>query len=227
MTALTDQTKADKKTTAVQRIFILEYTLLSRGHMDEYSEISHLIEQLVSGNDNAWSYFIKHYGRLIYKCINKVLSYHAQQEDKEDCFQEIIKLLLEDHCRRLKQVHSADERTFRSWLGVVANRNAMNFSVRKMKGSSPMPEDILDIIPDHTLAVDQEILRGEITNLINKSLSEQERLVMLFFLEGLTLKEIAEHMDLAIGKVFEIKKRAIDLMKDLIREIKGKKPKKS
>lgn len=185
--------------------------------MDEYSEISHLIQQLVSGSDSAWSYFIDHYGRLIYKCINKVLSYHAQQEDKEDCFQEIIKLLLEDHCRRLKQVRSTDERTFRSWLGMVSNRNAMNFSMRKMKVSSPspMPDEILDIMPDHTIAMDQEILRGEITSFINKKLSEQERLVMLFFLEGLTLKEIAEYMDIAIGKVFEIKKRAFDLMKDL------------
>ncbi len=105
--------------------------------MDKYSDIGCLIDELVSDNykikNEAWAYFIKQYGRLIYHCIKKILSYKAPQEDIEDCFQDIIRKLLKYGCRRIKEIHFSNEKAFRSWLGTVATRSAMNFSRRKKK----------------------------------------------------------------------------------------------
>ena len=79
--------------------------------MKNYSDISDLIAQLVIGDNEAWSYFLRQYGRLIYFFINK---YHrrASQEDKDDCFQEILKILLAKNCRRLQEIHTLEEYGF-------------------------------------------------------------------------------------------------------------------
>lgn len=182
--------------------------------MNEYSNIEYLIQQLISGNEDAWFYFIKRYSGLIYYCINRILNVNASKEDKEDCFQEILKAFIEDDYRRLKQIHSLNERSFCSWLGSVANRQTLN----KLRGKTKtffLPEEILDFLPDPSALPDTEALRGQIMDFIQDKLPEEERLVIMLSLNRLTLKEISQIMGLRVRQVFNIKQKAISKLKDL------------
>ena len=69
--------------------------------MSKYLDIRYLIQELVYGKEEAWCYFLKKYGQLIYFCINKVTNYHVSPDNLEDCFQEILRILLEDDCLQM------------------------------------------------------------------------------------------------------------------------------
>jgi RNA polymerase sigma factor (sigma-70 family) len=129
------------------------------------------------------------------------MSYNSSQEDRDDCFQEVLRVLIEEDYKRLKQIRSHDEKAFRAYLGVLTKRRTLNF-VRGIKESYSLPDEILNIIPDSNTLPDVEILRHQIIDIINQKLTDQERLVMFYILEGLTLEEISELMDLKLGTVF-------------------------
>lgn len=182
------------------------------GIVEDFADVGFLIKQLISGNEEAWSYFLKHYGGLIHYCINKIMSNHFSQEDRDDCFEEILRSLIEDNYRRLKQFRSKEKKAFCAWLGVLTKRGTLNF-IRGIRESYPLPDEFLSIIPDSSDPPDRETLRSQIMDIINRKLNDQERLVIFYILEGLTLEEIAELMGLKLGTVFNIKKKAISDLK--------------
>lgn len=182
------------------------------GRVKDFSDVECLIQQLISGNEEAWSYFLKHYGRLIHYCINKIMYHHFSQEDRDDCYEEILEALIEDDCKRLKQIRCMNQRAFRSFIGTLTKRRTLNF-IRGMKESYPLPDEFLSIMPDSSDPPDRETFRSQIMDMINRKLNDQERLVIFYILEGLTLEEIAELMGLKLGTVFNIKKKAISDLK--------------
>ncbi|MGA1865100.1 MAG: RNA polymerase sigma factor [bacterium] len=185
--------------------------------MKDFSDFGYLIEQLISGNNEAWTFFLKQYGRLIYYCIKKILKKGAHQEDLEECFQEIISVFLEDNCRRLKEVRTTDEKTFRSWLGMVSHRRAINFSNRKNRIHF-VSEEVLKWIPDKSINPDKEAFLRQIKGFFDENLDDREKLVTSYILDGLSLKKIAANMDLSISTVHNIKKKAIKKIKKFIQE---------
>ena len=152
---------------------------------------------------------------LIYSCINRAMNYRISQENLEDCFQEILRVLLEDDCRRLKEVRALEERAFCSWLSAVATRRTFNF-FRDIKESFQMPNEIICLIPDSSLSPDMEAFRIQLIEVIRKKLDPQEALVLQYFLDGLTLDEIAKLMDLGLTSVYNIKHRAISKIKRIL-----------
>lgn len=185
------------------------------GIVKDFSDVEYLIKQLISGNEEAWSYFLKHYGRLIHYCIKNIMGNHFSQEDRDDCYEEILKVLIERDYKRLKQIRYMDKKAFCSWLGILTKRRTLNF-IRGIRESYPLPDEFLSIMPDSSDPPDQEALRSQIMDIINWKLNDQERLVMFYILEGLTLEEIAKLMGFKLGTVFNIKKKAISDLKGFI-----------
>lgn len=190
----------------------------------DFSEFKYLIEQLISGNNEAWTFFLQHYGRLIYYCIKKILREDAHQEDLEECFQEIISVLLEDNCRRLKEIRTTDEKTFRSWLGMVVHRRAINFSNRKNRIHF-VSEEVLKWIPDKSINPDMEAFRRQLMGFFDEKLDDKEKLVIFYILDGLSLKKIAANMDFSISGIHNIKKSAIKKIKRFIQKSRTDKKK--
>lgn len=191
--------------------------------MNDFSDIGYLIQQLISGSNEAWSFFLKQYERLIYHCINKILDNNFSQEDRDDCFQEILRVLIEDDYKRLRQIHSLNDRSFRAYIGVLSTRRTFNFRRdrnRDKKKECLVPDYILNLIPDSSKHPDKEILLARIIDIIKHKLSAQEGLVVFYSWEGLTLEEISELMDIKPCTVFNIKQRAISKLKDFLRSDK-------
>lgn len=183
--------------------------------MSDYSDISYLIQELISFNNDAWEYFLRKYGRLVYKCINKYTGNHVSPETKDDLFQEVIALLLDNNGRRLKMIRHTEVKAFRSWLWMVTTRCTLNF-FRGEKEKELLPIDnieILDIAP----APDIEVFRRQLEEIITQKLDLKERLVILFILEGLILDEIAANMDISLATVYNIKVKAIAKIKKCLK----------
>lgn len=180
-----------------------------------YQDISYLIGGLVSGDNDAWVHFLEQYGRLIYHCINKIMGYTAYQEDKDECFEEIIKALIEDNYRRLRQVRSHEEKVFRSWLGSVTTRRAINF-IRVKKEINSLPEEMFELIPDRGAGPDMAVFLSQIIDCIEEKLDAKEGLVLSYLLEGLNLEEIAEIMGYGVTSIYNIKENAISALRNLL-----------
>lgn len=183
--------------------------------MSDYSDIRYLIQELTSFNNAAWEYFLRKYGRLIYKCINKFTGSRVSLETKEDIFQEVIALLLENNGRRLKMIRHTEEKAFRSWLWMVTTRCTLNF-FRGVKGKELLPIDNIEIL-DISPAPDMEAFRRQLGEIITQKLDIKERLVIHYILEGLILDEIAANMDISVATVYNIKEKAIAKIKKCLK----------
>ncbi|MBN2372495.1 sigma-70 family RNA polymerase sigma factor [bacterium] len=183
--------------------------------MKMYQDISYLLGKLVSGDNDAWVHFLQHYGRFIYHCINKIMGYTAYQEDKDECFEEIIKAMIEDDYRRLKQVRSHEEKVFRSWLGSVTTRRAINF-IRVKKEINSLPEEMFELIPDKGAVPDMTVFLSQIIDYIEGQLNPKEGLVLSYLLEGLNLEEIAKIMGYGITTIYNIKENAFSALRNFI-----------
>jgi len=181
--------------------------------MSDYSDIRYLIQELISFNNDAWEFFLRKYGRLIYKCINKFTGSRVSPETKDDIFQEVIALLLDNNGRRLKMIRHTEEKPFRSYLWMVTTRCTLNF-FRGEKELLPFDNiEILDISP----APDIKVFRRQLEEIITQKLDLKERLVILFILEGLILEEIAANMDISVATVYNIKQKAIAKIKKCLK----------
>lgn len=179
--------------------------------MDDYTNIKYLVDQLISSNNNAWSYFLKEYGRLIHSAINRTIyryGYNSTPSDREDCFQEILRLLLEDKCRRLRKVCYFEEKIFCSYLYTVAKNLIINFFNRR-KLLLQLPEETMNIIVSKDDPPDTETFRKQLKDLIKRLEDRKMRLVLLYFLDGMTLCEISELMNIPISTLNDMKQKGI------------------
>ncbi len=167
---------------------------------------------------------IRKYSRLIYYCINQAifnLGYHTSPEEQDDCFQEVIIRLLENNCKRLKNINSYEDKAFRSYLGVMTYRCTLNY-FRGTKESIPLPEEMLCLIADPSSSPDQEAFRKQLIDIIASKLNPRETLVILYFLDGLTLAEVAQFMKISITTVHKLKDRAISTIEKILKGEKNK-----
>lgn len=180
----------------------------------DYSDIKYLIQELTSFNNEAWEYFLRKYGRLIYKCINESADHNVSQETREDIFQEVIALLLDNNGKKLKMVNHKEEKPFRSYLWMVTHRHTHNFfrGKKKKKERELLPIDNIEIL-DISPVPDTEVFRRQLEKIIAQKLDLKERLVVLYFLEGLILAEIAANMDISLATAHNIKEKAISKIK--------------
>ncbi len=176
--------------------------------MDDLFDINFLIHQMISLDDEAWSYFHKEFGGLIYYCIKKVKPNCVPQAELDDCYQEIVKLLLNNNCKILKEIRAIDKRSFCSWLGVVATRRSHNF-FRGINELSLLPDDISEIIYNPSQSLDAKVLMKEIKGMIKEKINKREQIVMFHLLDGFTLKDISQLMGVSITNVHKIKDNAI------------------
>jgi len=187
--------------------------------MADYTDIGYLIQKLASLESGAWEYFLKKYGGLIYKCIGKYTLSQGQQGIREEIFQEVIILLLDDNCRRLREIRNPLEKVFISWLWMVTIRHTLNFiRGERARGDKEWLSsdhiEVLNISPPQ----DKETFRRQLENIVIERLDPREQLVILLTLEGLTLEEIAGHMDISLTAAFNLKKKGVEKIKKYLEE---------
>jgi len=196
--------------------------------MSDCSDIKSLIEQLTAGSEAAWSFFLKQYGGSIAKCVNNIMYAYAQ-EDRDNCFLHILIRLKEDEYRRLKLVRNHNEGAFRNFLKTLSKNFTRNYirdylDKGKRQEILYMDHDILEKIHDsiyeRPLSPDDEVFQRELREIINRFLEilpERERLLIHYFLEGLTWQEIGHIMEFEPEKIYPFKEKVFSKIREFLR----------
>lgn len=175
-----------------------------------------IVRQVKSGETELFGVLVKRYEAKISRYARKFLSnYH----DIEDMVQEIF-------IKTYANIQSFDtSRKFSPWLYRIAHNEFIN-AIRK-KGKEPLPFFDLDILFPHIVSkehADKEIKEEEMRRMIDSCLDQispryREPLI-LYYLEDLSYKEIADVLQAPVSTVGIRLKRAKEIVKNLCQRLK-------
>lgn len=168
-----------------------------------------------AGDIDFFGVLIRRYKEKMIRYARKFLSDH---EDINDIIQEIF-------IKAYANIQSFDtKRKFSSWLYRIAHNELVNALKKRKKNTLPLFE--LDTFLPHGLQDDslsQNIDRQDIQKMINKCLDRLEpkyrEPIILYYLEDLSYKEIAEVMRVPISTVGIRIKRAKEIMKSIFKKL--------
>lgn len=165
---------------------------------------------------------IEFFGILIERYEDKIRRYSRKflydYEDINDVLQDIF-------IKTYKNIQSFDtKKKFSSWLYRIAHNELINKLKKRKKKILPLFD--LDVFLPHGLhdnTLEQSINRHDVHNMIDKCLNQLElkylEPIILYYLEELTYKEIADVMQIPISTVGIRIKRAKEIMKKICKKL--------
>jgi len=168
-------------------------------------EIVNLIQ---SGESDPFGVLIKRYEDKMRRYAKKFL---ADKEDVEDIIQEVF-------IKTYRNIQGFDvKRKFSPWLYRIAHNELVN-TLKNKKRILPLFD--LDVFLPHSLkdnSLEKEIEKNDIKEVIDECLNLLElkyrEPVILYYLEGLNYKEIADIMQIPVSTVGVRIKRAKEMLK--------------
>jgi len=183
---------------------------------DRYSPEKHLVDRILSGNEAAFTEFMRRYKGLVAHIVYRMVDNDA---DREDLHQEIW----------LKIFKNLQHFQFRSllstWVGRIAYNAAINY-LRKSK--TPLYNDIInseeerDTISDNinTVSPEQSVTNAELRHTVESAirrLSPRFRMIItLYHLDEMNYRQIGEITGLPEGTVKSHLFRARKTLKTLL-----------
>lgn len=177
-------------------------------------EEERLVQQCLSGDQQAWAELVRSYRGLIYSIA---LRYGAKPHDAADIFQAVCLEVF----KGLAQVRNAA--SLRSWVITVTRRQAYRW---KSRLSHDVELDAMDmemaegiaVAPENSDQLQQEEL---VHKAIERLLPRNAELVRLLFFEhpALPYTEIARRVGLATGSIGLIRARCLSKLRRTLTEI--------
>ena len=167
---------------------------------DPLPEDRALVSQVIAGDRDAFGVLVRRYERAVRTvCWSVLRDHHLASDAAQDAFVEAFRGL-----SRIK-----DPAAFAPWVITIARNRALSLS-RGRKAQSPLPPDLPDRQP---LPNDEELL------LMVANLPEQERLVvMLRFLEGYAVNDVARILGRPPGTVTKQLSRAYERLRTALED---------
>lgn len=173
-----------------------------------YEELNKIIALAKTNNDDA----MVELSEYVYSRVYSYVYYRVNhREDTEDLVSEIV----------LKVIRALPKQrgNFNAWIYKIAKNAIIDFYRRRGVRSETSLSEIPYDIPDQSTPVSEIILTKE---KLRKALSilteEQQRVIILKFIEGYTNPEIAETMGKSIGAVKLLQFRALKSLKEFFKK---------
>lgn len=176
-------------------------------------EVVRLVQR---GEINLFDFLIKRYEKKMRTYARHFLS---DREDINDVLQEIF-------IKAYRNIRSFDaERKFSSWLYRIAHNEFVNALKKRKKRTVPLFE--LDVFFPHYVrdnkSLSQQINQKEMREMLDKFLDKLElkyrEPIILYYLEELSYREIADVMRIPVSTVGIRIKRAKEIMKSISKEL--------
>jgi RNA polymerase sigma factor (sigma-70 family) len=171
----------------------------------------------------SWQSFVGQWTPL----LTRVARYNSDNQDEAmDAYAYMLDRLSENDCRRLRSYSPFEEASFSTWLTSVAKRLCVDHRRCRYGRSRPTvhPEDSsfvirtqlyhmnasldLDDLADNRAelafyALEKDEVLKALVRLLEELTASQRRLLFLRFCEGMSAREIADHLDLCpTGQVY-------------------------
>ncbi len=171
-----------------------------------------LVSCLISGDKGAWNKFVNKYGDTVYKVA---LSVTNNPSDADDLVQDLFLGLYKNNCQRLAGFQGRS--SLKTWLRTVCTRLALDFIESKGRYKR-----LKERLAEHEYSKmvgknphDPEL--GERIRLALRKLNERDRtLLILFYFEELSYKEISDVMSMPVNSVSPLLIRAKEHLQKLL-----------
>lgn len=177
-----------------------------------------LVENYLNGDESALEKLINKYFSLIYNYISRLIS----KDEADDLVQDVF-------VRVWKNIKKIDfnKASFKTWIFAIA-RNATVDYFRKKK-SIPFSsldkdgEPFSETIVDESLLIEQDILKTEDLNVLNKALNKIDEkyreILILYYQEDMTFKEIGQLLNKPLNTVKSYHYRAVLKLRDFLQDM--------
>jgi RNA polymerase sigma-70 factor, ECF subfamily len=199
-------------------------TILSAAALPSYvpSDDCLLVAGLLADDPRAWSEFNQRFGRLIDRCIRRVLGRFSYANGDEEVREVNATLCLQLLARDKYKLRSYNEQRgtkFSTWLGLLANHAAYDY-LRSRRRDPQLREVDCDLCdesvpnPFDACAAREE---AERVSQLLASFSEKDRqFVILYFSEGLEPEEVAREMGISVKTVYSKKHKIRARLEELV-----------
>lgn len=169
-----------------------------------------IVEEVLSGNTQAFAIIVKNTERLVAQIVRKMTS---SEEDQKDLAQDIY----------LKAYQNISSFKFHSklstWIGTIAYHTTLNYLEKKKISLYD-----IDLMHENKFAhsenVEKEIFKNETAEILNNEINKlpplYKTLISLYHIEELPIKELAEITNLPEGTIKNYLFRARKILKDNI-----------
>ena len=180
-------------------------------HEDPIDEPA-FVRELIAGSEAAWRAFDARYGRLVVRCIGRVVARFASvasSEDVPEVYATLVAQLLANDRQKLRAFDPSRGTRFSSFVGMLALNATYDHlrSVRRgsARGSLVDAERLPSDAPDPYDLCARKQQAERIRDLLAQ-LSERDRdFVALYFAEGLEPDEVAARLGISVKTVYSKK----------------------
>jgi RNA polymerase sigma-70 factor (ECF subfamily) len=174
------------------------------------------IEQTLSGNVNAFAFLVEKYQRMVYTLVIRILK---NTEDAEEISQDVFVKVFQ------KLESFKGDSKFSTWLYRIAYFASLDELKKKKRTISiesinQIGNDDLGLVKDALSQIHEKQRKEIISGAIKKLKEDEQVILLLYYFEDQSLKEISKVVNLSIDnikvKLFRSRKRLFSLLKNVI-----------
>jgi len=177
-----------------------------------------LITQTINGDQRAYGFLISRYQDYMYTvCYNILKTKQEAEEATQDTF-----------IKAYKKLNSyKDDSKFSSWLYKIAYRTSLDF-LRKRKQTTDLADveyELSDRSSDLNNAIHKTQMQQQLSSAIMQLNSKEAGLIRMFYLEEMSVKELAKSTGMTMSNIkvllFRARKKLAVLIKEHYTELEN------
>lgn len=173
------------------------------------ANINDLVEKAKKGNKQAFADLYEFY-------FDKISQYIYFKVRDSEVAMDLSQQTFLNAWRSIDQYHDIGL-SFSAWLYTIAHNLVVDY-FRKRKQAIRI-YDILETLSQEPTFVDQTLDRDQLDRAIAKLNENEQQVILLRFLEGFTIEEIAKILAKSKGAVSTIQYRALAKLKEIAQEV--------
>ena len=157
------------------------------------AELVELCQNQLPDDLTAYRELVRRYEGLIFNTCNKLLN---SRQDAEEVAQDAL-------IQVFHKIHQFEGRAaFKTWLYKIVHnycRNRLSKLIRKREGQEAYEQHSITASPDYDQTRQKQRLRARVDEALNKLKQGDREVVVLKFMSGLTIQEIADVFDIGLS----------------------------
>lgn len=171
-----------------------------------------LVEACVQGEQHAWEELVVRFSPVIYGIAHKRCG--LSREAAEDIYQEVFRTIFE----KLTTLH--DPRKLRGWIVSIVWRKCFDM-IKAEQQMGQIDEIPLDQLPGDHITPDEAMVKGEVSTILEDAIrsipdTRGRAIIECRFYEGMSYKEMSEHLNLPMGSIGPILGRSLTCVKKFL-----------